>query len=200
MGEGHTEREREGIPSRLHTVHAEPNVGLEPTNCEIVTWAKIKSWMLNWLSHSGITKSMPCFFCFLFFVFNFWRLFSFKRERERERETECKQGRARERGRHRIGSRPQAVSCQHKAGHGARTHKLWDHDLSRSWTFNQLSHLGPLALFFKNVYLFRKRESMHVGRGGAERERERERECPLSVQSATSGSISRTRRSWPEPN
>ena len=39
------EREREGdrIPSRLHTVSAEPNVGLEPTNREIITWAEIGS-------------------------------------------------------------------------------------------------------------------------------------------------------------
>ena len=29
--------ERERIPSRVHAVSAESNVGLEPTNCEIVT-------------------------------------------------------------------------------------------------------------------------------------------------------------------
>ena len=38
----------------------------------------------------------------------------------------------RERGRHRIRSRLQAPSCQHRALHGARTHGPWDHDLSRS--------------------------------------------------------------------
>ena len=31
------ERETERIPSRLHTVSAEPNVGLDFTNCEIMT-------------------------------------------------------------------------------------------------------------------------------------------------------------------
>ena len=31
------ERGRERIPSRLHTVSVEPNMGLEPTNCEIMT-------------------------------------------------------------------------------------------------------------------------------------------------------------------
>ena len=38
-------RERGGdrIPSRLYTAGAEPNVGLEPTNHEIVTSAEIKS-------------------------------------------------------------------------------------------------------------------------------------------------------------
>ena len=31
------ERRRERIPSRLHAVSTEPNVGLDPTNCEIMT-------------------------------------------------------------------------------------------------------------------------------------------------------------------
>ena len=35
------ERERERIPSRLHTVSTEPNAGLELTNREIMT--KLKS-------------------------------------------------------------------------------------------------------------------------------------------------------------
>ena len=43
MGEGQSERERERIPSRLHTGSTEPDMGLEPTNCEIMT----KSQMLN---------------------------------------------------------------------------------------------------------------------------------------------------------
>ena len=36
LGKGR-ERERERIPSRPRTVSAEPDVGLEPTNREIVT-------------------------------------------------------------------------------------------------------------------------------------------------------------------
>ena len=43
VGEGQRQR-RERIPSRLHTVRAEPNVVLDPMNHEIMTWAKIKSW------------------------------------------------------------------------------------------------------------------------------------------------------------
>ena len=43
-------REGERIPSRLHTVSTEPNVGLELTNCEIMTLAKIKSRTPNQLS------------------------------------------------------------------------------------------------------------------------------------------------------
>ena len=76
-------------------------------------------------------------FSFLFF---FRCLFNF------ERETECEQGRMRERGRHRIWSRLHALSCQHRARRGARTHELWDHDLSWSRTLNQMSHSGAPSL------------------------------------------------------
>ena len=59
--EGHRERKsrgrgREGereIPSRLHAVNTEPDVGLEPTSHEIMTWAEINSRRLNRLSHPG---------------------------------------------------------------------------------------------------------------------------------------------------
>ena len=64
----------------------------------------------------------------------------------RERETARVGEGQRERGRHRIWSRLQALSCQHRARHGARTHELWDHDLSRSWTLNRLSHPGAPQL------------------------------------------------------
>ena len=50
--------EAERIPSRLHTVSAEPNMRLNPTNCEIMTLAKIKSQMLNLLSHPGAPRQM----------------------------------------------------------------------------------------------------------------------------------------------
>ena len=45
------ERGRDRILSRLHAVGTEPHTGLEPTNCEIMTLAKIKSQMFNRLSH-----------------------------------------------------------------------------------------------------------------------------------------------------
>ena len=60
----------------------------------------------------------------------------------RERETEHEQGRGRERGRHRIRSGLQALSCRHRAWHGAQTHEPQDLDLSRSWMLNWLSHPG----------------------------------------------------------
>ena len=61
---------------------------------------------------------------------------------ERWRETESEWGRGRERGRHKMGSRLQALSCGRGFWHGAGTHNLWDHDLSWSPTLNQLSHPG----------------------------------------------------------
>ena len=42
MGEEQRESDRERIPSRLHNVSREPNVGLELMNQEIMTWAEIK--------------------------------------------------------------------------------------------------------------------------------------------------------------
>ena len=48
-------------------------------------------------------------------------------------------------------SRLQDLSCQHRARHGAWTHKQWDHNPSRSWTLNRLSHPGtPILLFNYN--------------------------------------------------
>ena len=47
------ERRRERIPSRFHTDSTESNAGLNFTNQEIMTRAKIKSQMLNELSYPG---------------------------------------------------------------------------------------------------------------------------------------------------
>ena len=44
---------RERISSRLLAVSAEPHAGLDPTHCEIMTCAEIKSMSLNRLSHPG---------------------------------------------------------------------------------------------------------------------------------------------------
>ena len=60
----------------------------------------------------------------------------------RHRETEHEWRRVRETGRHRIWNRLQAPSYQHRARCGARTHGVWDHDLSRSRSRNRLSHPG----------------------------------------------------------
>ena len=69
---------------------------------------------------------------------NFFNVFlKFISERERQG-----QGAERERGRHRIQSRLQALSCQPRVRRGAETHEPWDHDLSPSWPLNWLSHPG----------------------------------------------------------
>ena len=38
--EGQRARERERLPSRLHTICTEPDVGLDPTDCKIMTEPK----------------------------------------------------------------------------------------------------------------------------------------------------------------
>ena len=78
------------------------------------------------------------------FFHNFFNIYLFLRQRETEHEW----GRGRERGRHRIRNRLQALSCQHRARHGPRTHGPRDHDLSRSRTLIRLSHPGAPQLFF----------------------------------------------------
>ena len=56
------ERERETDPSRFHTVSTEPDVGFELKNCEIMTWAEIKSQTLHRLSHSGAPRGLVFLF------------------------------------------------------------------------------------------------------------------------------------------
>ena len=58
---------------------------------------------------------------------------------ERERETQ-----------NRIQSKVQALSCQHRAQSGPRTHEPQDHDLSQSRIFKRLSHPGAPRLDISN--------------------------------------------------
>ena len=74
----------------------------------------------------------------------------FLRERDGDR---VLVGRGWERGRHRIWSRLQALSCQHRARRGAWTHKPQDHDPSRSPTLNWLSHPGAPELLFSTCLI-----------------------------------------------
>ena len=72
-------------------------------------------------------------------------LFSFETEREIAWVGEGR------RGRHRIWSRFQALSCRHRAQHGAQTHRLQDHDphvmrAHPSHMLKQLSNPGLLWL------------------------------------------------------
>ena len=121
---------------------------------------------------------LKCVLMFLFSFFKFFNVYLFLRETE----TECKWIRGRKRGRHRIQSRPQALSCQHRAWCGAQTHEPWDHDLSRNQTLNWLSHPGTPSfhvfssafIYLFNVYLFlRETETECKSVRGRERGRHR---------------------------
>ena len=139
VGEGQRERGRHRIGSRLQALSCQHRArhgarAHKPWDHDL-SW----SWMLNQLSYPD-TPLLKCFNVF-------------ERERERERERRRVSGGGAERGRPRIRSRLQALSCQHTAWHGAWTHKPWDHDLSRSWMLNQLSYPGaPPGICF-NHYL-----------------------------------------------
>ena len=88
---------------------------------------------------------------FIYLLTYFASLFEREREREGEREGERARAhdpeRGRERGRHRVQSRLHALSCQHRARRRAGTHRARDHHVSRSWTFNRLSHPGAPDVF-----------------------------------------------------
>ena len=78
-------------------------------------------------------------FFFLMFL-HFW---------DRQRETESKHGRGRERGRRRIWSRLQALSCQHRAWCGVQTNKPWGHDIGQSQTQPTEPRRCPGAIVFE---------------------------------------------------
>ena len=119
----------------------------------------------------------------------------------RQRETEHEQGRGRERGRHRIGSRLQALSHQPRARRGARTHGPRDRDLNWSRTPNRLSHPGAPILFyfiyflFFLIYLFWERES--TSWEGAERgERENPKQALCCQCRVRQGALSHELRNY----
>ena len=58
-----------------------------------------------------------------------------------------------EREGHRIWNRLQALSCQHRARRGARTHWPWDHDLSRSRPLNHWATQAPHGILFLRSFL-----------------------------------------------
>ena len=95
--------------------------------------------------HSNLMGWFLKLYPFLMFLFNF------ERERERERESE-RMGEGQRERETRIWSRLQALSCQHRAQHGAQTHEPRDYDLSRSRMLNWLSHPGtPVFFLFKST-------------------------------------------------
>ena len=56
--EGAGEGKRQNPKQAPRAASTKPDAGLHPTNCEIMTWAEVKSWMLNWLSHPGILEDI----------------------------------------------------------------------------------------------------------------------------------------------
>ena len=90
------------------------------------------------------------FGCLFIFIINtdwyltFFNIYLFLREQERERSW-VGEGQG-QRQRQRIRSGLQALNCQHRAQCWARTPQPWNHDLSPSWTLNQLSHPGAPIL------------------------------------------------------
>ena len=84
LSRGEVERERQRIPSRVCVVSTERDAGLEFTNRNIITPAKIKSSMVNPLSHPGalsliIFNGYKKTWTINFFFFKIY----FLRERER---------------------------------------------------------------------------------------------------------------------
>ena len=63
-----------------------------------------------------------------------------------QRETEHERGRGRERGRHRIGTRLQALSHQPRARRGARTHGPRDRDLAEVGRLTDCATQAPPGL------------------------------------------------------
>ena len=81
-------------------------------------------------------------------------IYFWEREREGERQNVSRVGAEREGDR--IESRLQALSCQHRARCRTPTHEPWDHELSRSWTVNWLSHPGvPIPHLYLFIYRWR---------------------------------------------
>ena len=78
----------------------------------------------------GVSSTRWFFNIFLMFIY-FW-----------DREKQSMNGGGSERGTHRIWSRLQALSSQHRARCRSQTYGLWVHDLSRSRMLHQPSHPG----------------------------------------------------------
>ena len=121
----------------------------------------------------------------------------------KEREIGCEWGRSRERRWHRIRNRFQALSCQHRAWRGARTHEPGDQDLTRRWLLNRATQVPQVlkVIILFNVYLL-LRDRVQVREGQRKRETQNPKRASgseLSAQSLMPSSNSRTGRSWPEP-
>ena len=101
------------------------------------------SIIINYYSREGVDFIYLWYYIYIFLTFIHFLI-----------ETECEWGRGREQGRHRIRSELQALNWQHRAWHGAQTQGPRDHDMSRSWPLNRLSHPGaPMSTIFLKMVL-----------------------------------------------
>ena len=99
--------------SRLWAVSTESDAGIELTNCEIMTWAEVGR-LADWATQAPqSTKSL-----YILMFTHFLKDRARAGEGQRERETQNQ-------------SKLQALHWQHRAWCRARTHELWDHDLSQ---------------------------------------------------------------------
>ena len=96
-----------------------------------------------------IFVNIYCFLCVVFFVFVF-NVYLFLTQRE----TEHERGRGRERGRHRMGSRLQALSHQPRARRGARTHGPRDRDLAEVGRLTDCATQAPLYSTLNSHYYY----------------------------------------------
>ena len=150
-------------------------------NISNITWImcedsgdKLKRLMVDkngkiWTSKMIITSMnrkkpinlIPCTYFFNLNIFNVYLFLRYrKRDRERQREREHDQGKGREKGKHRIWSRIQALSYQHRARPRAWTQKLWDHYLSQSWMLNRLSQPGaPIPSTYNNAKIAKQQHA-----------------------------------------
>ena len=96
---------------------------------------------------------------FNFFSLNFFlNFYLFLRDRDR-----AWAGEGQRAGRHRIGSRLQALRCQHRARHEARTYEPGDHDLSWSQELNRPSHPGAPQFLLDQHVGIRSKLSLLLG-------------------------------------
>ena len=182
VGEGQRERETQ---NRKQPPGSEPSAQSPTRGSNSRTARSWPGWSrtINRLRHPGAPMFIYLKKNFFFNVYLFLR----------QRETEHERGRVRERGRHRIWNRLQALSGQHRARRGARTHRPWDHDLSRSWLLNRLSHPGT-PMF---IYFLREKVRVCVCAGNR-KETGSEAGSTLTAESLMWGSNSWTTRTWPE--
>ena len=124
-------------------------------------WVYQRDTEVNWKRFQGQTGTILS--TIKIFILKNLMFYLFLRKRERERDSTSGEG---QKGRHRIWSRVQALSCQHRARHGAQTHEPWDYDLSRNqtlnWTTQVPNNTNNLILYTNWIYKINIHESLLI--------------------------------------